>query len=361
MANHTVVRIQNQNSTSFKAIVRHNGRVLKTKTFKKMGDARPWGRKLESDLDKVTATGYKGAALSFQSVCEEYLSQWSGKDTTRQTRVMWWAERLGQYSLIEINSSLIRELRDEYLHGFVNKFASNSDPSKSKIVETAKRRSPAGANRLLAALSAVFKFARDRGYFNENPCSNVSSLTENSSNTGRMLEDYERKRLLEACKQSSYSQLYALVLMGLTTGARRGEILRLCWSDIDFSRREAYLSDTKNGSDRVIPLPEVTSAELARFREIGDGLVFPCDRGRGKAKNIRKDWETALRKARITNFRFHDLRHTAASMLVMGGATLHDTGEILGHRCAQTTKRYAHLSNDHKRSVSDSVFTKVFG
>ena len=361
MANHTVVKIQNKNSTTFKAIVRHNGRVLRTKTFKKMGDARTWGRKLESDLAKVTATGYKGAALTLQTVCEEYLTQWSGKDTTRRTRVMWWAERLGHHSLIEINSTLVREQRDEYHHGFVNKFASNPDPSKTKIVKTTKRRSPASANRLLAALSAVYKFARDRGYLNENPCSNVASLHENNTNTGRMLSKDERNRLLEACKQSSYARLYALVLMGLTTGARQGEILRLRWSDIDFNRREAYLSNTKNGEDRIIPLPEVTMAELDKFREIGRGLVFPCEQAPLKAKRIRSVWMTALRHAEIENFRFHDLRHSAASMLVMGGATLHDTGEILGHRCAQTTKRYAHLSNDHKRNVSDSVFSTLFG
>ena len=176
-----------------------------------------------------------------------------------------------------------------------------------------------------------------------------------------MLESDERDRLLEACKSSSYERLHALVLMGLTTGARQGELLRLRWSNIDFKRREAYLSDTKNGSDRVIPLPEITVAELARFRELGHGLVFPDDKHTDKPKNIRSVWMTALRKAGIENFRFHDLRHSAASMLVMGGATLHDTGEILGHRCAQTTKRYAHLSNDHKRNVSDAVFSSVFG
>jgi len=71
-------------------------------------------------------------------------------------------------------------------------------------------------------------------------------------------------------------------------------------------------------------------------------------------------WTRALQRANIKNFRFHDLRHTAASYLVMNGASLHETAEILGHKSTQTTKRYAHLSTDHKSALSERVMEKVF-
>ncbi|MBT6980831.1 MAG: tyrosine-type recombinase/integrase, partial [Candidatus Marinimicrobia bacterium] len=79
-----------------------------------------------------------------------------------------------------------------------------------------------------------------------------------------------------------------------------------------------------------------------------------------KPIDFRKPWYIALKRAQITGFRFHDLRHTAASYLVMGGATLHETGEILGHKSEQTTKRYAHLSTAHKGELSERVMSNIF-
>jgi len=76
--------------------------------------------------------------------------------------------------------------------------------------------------------------------------------------------------------------------------------------------------------------------------------------------NFRVQWTRALQRANIKNFRFHDLRHTAASYFVMNAASLHETAEILGHKSTQTTKRYAHLSTDHKSALSERVMEKVF-
>ena len=109
----------------------------------------------------------------------------------------------------------------------------------------------------------------------------------------------------------------------------------------------------------TLPLPVFN--ELTKFR--GIGLIFPSVLKPWQPKEIKKLWASALKNSNLLYpttdsryFRFHDLRHTAASYLVMNGATLFETGEVLGHKSVETTKRYAHLSVEHKQKLTDRVF-----
>ena len=208
-------------------------------------------------------------------------------------------------------------------------------------------------------LSAIFKYAVERGYLKKNPVRGIS-IKATPNKIVRYLSDIERERLIEACLKSTWPKLYLLVLLAITTGMRRSELINLRWSDIDFESSIAYLADTKNGEPRLNPIPEIAMKELKKFRRVGNGLVFPSPAKPDKPFEFIKQWKIALNKAGIEKFRFHDLRHTAASYLVMGGATLHDAAEILGHKSTETTKRYAHLSTQHKLEVANRVMSKVF-
>lgn len=108
------------------------------------------------------------------------------------------------------------------------------------------------------------------------------------------------------------------------------------------------------------PIPEVTLIELKKFRQIGSGLIFNSPTKPDKPFEFTKQFKGALDRAGIKNFRFHDLRHTAASYLVMAGATLYETAQVLGHKSTQTTERYAHLSTNHKSAVVERVMNEVF-
>lgn len=179
----------------------------------------------------------------------------------------------------------------------------------------------------------------------------------------RWLDDDERVALLEACKQSGWNGLYPLVLLALATGARQGELLNLTWDRVDLKEGTAYLETTKSGERRTLPIRGPALAELrsfAKVRRLDSDFVFPSVDGR-KPFSFRPYWNQALEDSGIKDFRFHDLRHTAASYLAMNGATLLEIADVLGHKTLEMVKRYAHLADSHKASVLERMNTAVFG
>ena len=131
---------------------------------------------------------------------------------------------------------------------------------------------------------------------------------------------------------------YLLVMLGITTGARRGELERLTWGDVDFEQAVAYVRRTKNGDRKMLPRVPSVIEELLRHEGPRSTLIFASRRRRDVAYSFNPVWETALRIAGVRNFRFHDLRHSCASYLAQSGATLLEIGEVLGHRDLTITK-----------------------
>jgi len=157
--------------------------------------------------------------------------------------------------------------------------------------------------------------------------------------------------------------LYSVVVLALSTGMRQGEILGIQWKDVDFERRRILLHETKNGERRASPLVGHACElikDLAKVRRFDNPYVFPSKR-QDKPASIRKSWEAVIRKSGLEDFRFHDLRHTAASYLAMNGATLAEIAEVLGHKTLQMVKRYAHLSDAHTTGVVERMNMEIFG
>ena len=102
---------------------------------------------------------------------------------------------------------------------------------------------------------------------------------------------------------------------------------------------------------------------LDKVRRIDTNLVFPNTSWGDKVRplDFRKAWGTAMKKADVKNFRFHDLRHTAASYMAMDGATTGEIAGVLGHRTLQMVKRYAHFSESHRAGVIRSMNNSIFG
>jgi integrase len=207
-------------------------------------------------------------------------------------------------------------------------------------------------------LSALFSWAQrrrltPRGW--QNPCHSVP-LRQVRNEVVRFLDATEQTALLAACRKSKWPRLYLLVLMALTTGARRGELLGLRWRDIDFDAGTAALARTKNNDRRLLVLTPAVVEELRRFKAAPGSLVFASKRRPDRAMTIEHPWMLALKAAGIKAFRFHDLRHSCASGLARSGATLLEIADTLGHRSLQVTKRYSHLCTDSRRKLIGRVW-----
>jgi len=181
----------------------------------------------------------------------------------------------------------------------------------------------------------------------------------------RFLNDEERKRLLEACKVSRNPYLYTIVILALSTGMRKGEILGLRWKDVDLSNKKIILHETKNDERRAVPLAGpalqlMTSLGQRRERGSNDSLVFHRGPQLHQRISIREAWINAVERAGVEDFTFHDLRHSAASYLAMSGASLIEIADILGHKSLEMVKRYAHLSEAHSVAVVERMNKKIF-
>jgi integrase len=139
---------------------------------------------------------------------------------------------------------------------------------------------------------------------------------------------------------------------------------------VDLHQGRITLHETKNGERRVVPLAgkalELLQAH-AKVRRLDTPLLFPSKVRDPKTKvpvgpmDLRTPWENALKTAGIEDFRFHDLRHSAASYLAMNGASLAEIAEVLGHKTLQMVKRYSHLSEAHTAGVVARMNARIFG
>jgi integrase len=343
----TIRRRENANGTaSFHVQIRMKGHPAVTESFERKTDAKRWAEKTEADMRQGRFFPERVAAKrTLGELCERYAAEVSPtkKDGAKSRRMMeWWTANHGYRVLADLSPQVLAEIRDAI---------------GSKTLPDGKRISGATVNRYLAALSHAFTMAsREWGWMNENPLRRVTKKKESRGRV-RMLSDDEQKRLLEACKKSGCGALEPAVVLALCTGMRQGEITGLRWPDVDLRRGRLTLHDTKNGERRGVPLAgpalEVLK-ELSRVRRVDTDLVLP---GTGA---LRHAWSRVVKKAKLENFRFHDLRHTAASYLAMGGCTPSEIAGVLGHKTLAMVKRYAHLDDPHiagvvKRMVAANI------
>lgn len=295
--------------------------------------------------------------LRMADLIDLYMQHYVGRDPTRMQRLGWWSRRLGSIELQALSDDDVHAALEDLERQRGRYFAGNDADGRPIFKAKARPISPATVNRYCASLAAVLTFAikrriAPRGFVH--PCRSVERKPESSGRT-RFLSDAERTRLLDACKPAPWPRLYLLVLMALTTGARKGELLGLTWADVDRDRGLASVGQTKNGDPRMLPLVAAVLDELARFTGAPDERVFRATRRAQAPHAFEEGWKDALVSAGIRGFRFHDLRHSCASLLARAGATLLEIGDLLGHRQISMTKRYSHLTTGHKSALVDRV------
>lgn len=191
----------------------------------------------------------------------------------------------------------------------------------------------------MSVLKHCLKLAVEWGELNQNPAAGAR-LPKLPTGKTRYLTPGELKAALE----SAPDWLRAPMAFAACTGVRRGEMLALRWMDVDAKNRRLYLRETKNGDLRILPIPE---AALAVLRSLPQGAPSdPVFAGVDPAF-LSVYTKRVFERLGIRDASFHTLRHTAASWMVMEGASLYAVGQILGHKTPRMTQRYAHLSPDY--------------
>jgi integrase len=334
-----IQRIKRQDGFVYRSIIKRKGFKTITKVFKSKKLAIEFAKHIEGNRESLLAFNKpQQSQLLFSELVQEYLlNGYRGTRPKDQSyRLDFWMNNLGSKQVEEITRMEISNL----------------------LSTLSPRLSNATVNRYKAAISVIFTYACR--YFNliDNPALHIPSLPENNERT-RFLSEAERTSLFKACRASHWDKLYLIVLLAITTGARKGELTKLRWNDIDFDRRTAYVATTKNGQPKVLPLTDSVIKELELFDTKDRSLIFASKVKEDVAYCFTKPWKKALEDADIKDFRFHDLRHCCASYLAQSGASLLEIADVLGHKQISVTKRYAHLCIEHKSSLINRVMGDI--
>ncbi|MEO5831034.1 MAG: site-specific integrase [Rhodanobacter sp.] len=356
----------------WQARVRRKGYPAQLKTFDTRVEAEAWARKVESGMDGGTFVSRAEAeATSLSEALDRYEREVvPGKKGDVQEKSvirMWKATTLVQRSMAGIRSADIAKQRDEWL-------------------KTCK---PATVLRRIALLSHVFKIARHEWRMESlaNPIEFVTKPSPNNARTrrvttidaiaGRSAEEGELERVIAA---SGSAVLPAIIRLAVETAMRRGEIIGLLWENVDIKKRVAHLPETKNGSSRDVPLSSRAIAALEASKPSEDDTTADKKAVKEKSKSsvktrpaapltgfvfavssdaVTRAFERAVLRARrsyeadckkvgrvpdkkyLTDLRFHDLRHEAASRLA-SIYQLHELAKITGHKDPRMLMRYYH-------------------
>ncbi len=299
----------------------------------------------------------RSGSVTVADLIDAYMAQYAGRDDTRAQRLGWWTAQIGALTVDTIS--------DDHVHAALEHLADNppryfaGKDADGRPIMRAKRKTlaPATVNRYSAALASVFTWAVRRRIAPKgwvHPCRAVERRPENNEKT-RFLTRDERERLLAACKASKWPRLYLLVLLALTTGARKGELLGLRWADVDLAHKVVHVGRSKNGDPKVLPLVPAVVEQLQALKGAESALVFASVEVPTKPYSFEPRWAQALKAAHIRGFRFHDTRHSAASHLAQNGATLLEIADLLGHRQISMTRRYSHLAAGHRSELVNRV------
>ena len=340
-------------STSYRAKVRLRGFEPVSATFQRLTDAKTWAAQTETDLK---ANRYFGAAKrhTVADVIAEYVKD--GLPSLKSARSVGqrldvWKDRVGHLLLSDLSVSTIKKHKDEL----------KAQPKARGEGE----RTGADVNRAMAALSSALSFAvKELEWLEENPMKRVRKFAESRGRVRYLTED-ELPALLTACRESKNNDLLLAVVLALSTGARQAEVMTLRWKQIDLKAKTALLVDSKNGDRRTLPIVgealDLLTAR-AKVRKIDDDRVFPAGRRSkkdGAVVDLRAPWEAALKTAKISDFHWHDLRHTCASYMAMSGVSQLEMAKLLGHKTLAMTMRYSHLSPQRTIEVADGLAKRM--
>jgi integrase len=337
--------------TTYTATIRVKGFPALARTFDTKGEAKIWAADVEKNMrmgryqdirpvEKLNVAEAIARYLDQVSVTKRPNSERRDKDSAKAIMNGFGCE----ISLSEITPQRLAAYRDIRM---------------TKV-------SPSTIQKEFALLSHMFNVARrEWGLPVTNPVLEVTRPKIRNNRT-RFLTKEEAQRLLDTAKSSKNKKLYPYLLLMMHTGMRPSEAAGLTWGDVDLDARLIRLSITKTDM-RYVPLTEIAENVLRSIRPLNFKIDIHVFLPEDSIKSVRikttpclhfkRAFENTRAKAGLEDVHLHDLRHTAASHLLMAGVDLRTLAEILGHKTLQMVHRYTHLLNDHKLKAVDRINT----
>jgi integrase len=342
-------RTNGDGSKSVMAWVRIKPFKPASKAFPNKAEALKWATDLEAELKKQRTHG--GArkdltALTLKGLIDEYLADPETKALRTYGDVerlcAWWVNHCGADKVLEFGVIKLREARDLLSNGREN----------------------GTVNRYLGALRSCWSWGRAAGFIPSEKAWPTRLLLSEPRERVRFLNDSELEAVLEAAEAHA-PWMHAAVLVSLATGLRQGELLRLEWKDVDYVKGTVTVLISKNTKRRIVHLPAPAIDALKKLRRdgvVGPKLVFVRPNGEPADKSfLTFHWNEVRKAAKLTDFRWHDLRHSCASFLAQNGASLVEIGSVLGHSSPSITAKYAHMVAGRPVTGADKLAEKLRG
>lgn len=313
----SIYRNQNGNWT---ASIRRKNHSGISKSFKHFSDAKSWASKTESELNLHTPIKSRRTLHEALSRFEKDILPLYKSHAQRAGELRRFRHHFPDLPLRKITAHLITRYRDQRLETGV---------SGSTVIKE------------LNLLSKVFDVAlREWEWIIDNPVKKVRKPKAGKSRDRRLSEE-ETTTLINECERTNHHSMKNIILLAIETGMRQGELLNLHIEQINQGNHTLHLPDTKNGSPRDVPLsPTALSAIKAQIGIRETGKLFDnWSTGNG----FRSSFKRLCKRLSLENFRFHDLRHEAASRLFEKGLNQFQVAAITGHKSLQSLQRYTHL------------------
>jgi integrase len=313
------------------ARARVRGQRVQSRTFDSKPEARTWVLAKEAELRDSRASGADATTRTLGHIIKAYLddetvqSQKSFSDTKR--RIAWFYDHYAKTRIRSCGPQTWRAARKKLL-------AEKADDGKS--------RGNATANRYLSVMRACWNWARGADFIDPRHVWPPDLKLPEADGRTRYLSDGEFVALLKAAESDPVMR--AAIVVSIASGLRQGELLRLTWADIDLVRGTAVARKTKSGKPRMVPILDAGIAALKPMRGTPAASVFTNQDGEPLRKGILEyRWKAIRKAAKLADFKWHDLRHTASSLRAQQGASDRELSSLLGHANAQMVQRYAHM------------------
>jgi integrase len=305
----------------------YKGRRIREAISEKKSEARAALATREADILRGKFEFKKDKKVWFEDFAEEYI------EYQKVNKRSWGRDESSLKHLIPFfKDNLLSQIAPKDIEDY-----------KKKRLEKVK---PGTINRELQCLRHMFTIAEKFEEFDgKNPVKEVK-LFKPREYVLRILQPKEIQKLLNVTD----GYLRAIITIAVHTGMRKGEVLSLLWSDIDFGKSYVLIRETKSGHMRKVPISPVVVHTLKSLKKEGE-FVFQSDKTDTRRRDFFRAWKAALERAEIKDFRFHDLRHTAASLMVANSVDLVTIKEILGHSDIKMTMRYAHTTPEIKKKA----------